>query len=325
MADASSAFTSGRWVGENTLDVSCVVNGGDYDMPSELLLIGGGIGLLLVIVGWFGRRIDRHPRCRSCRYDLSGTEIAPTCPECGNDLERRRGIRVGRRKRHPIVVVLGLLLISCTAGGGVARLGHIDWYEYKPVWWLKNDLRAADTRSHRALWHRIRDGKMSQTDIETTVALAMKKHMNPDYPWTAELGELVEVAHDLGATTDLDHGLFLRQAFELAFVPTVIDPQSSQGTATLKLDMTRPRLSRRRIPFDPDRRLMALLVPKSPLIASISPLEIPMVWEVCIYEGSVDEPTYASANEVPAPITRWTMTKPAAVEVPYDNRWGRRR
>lgn len=42
------------------------------------------LGLGMVAAGWRGRRLNDHPVCRSCRFDLSG--VLPdgvTCQECG--------------------------------------------------------------------------------------------------------------------------------------------------------------------------------------------------------------------------------------------------
>ncbi len=65
-----------------------------------LLLAVSLIGLILFIRCWRGKRIDDHPLCRRCRYDLIGTpEPRKTCPECGTDLTDSHALVIGSRKR----------------------------------------------------------------------------------------------------------------------------------------------------------------------------------------------------------------------------------
>jgi hypothetical protein len=59
----------------------------------------GSLGLILLIIGLRGWRIDDHPWCRKCRYDLSGLDEPAACPECGADLARRRAVRIGLHGR----------------------------------------------------------------------------------------------------------------------------------------------------------------------------------------------------------------------------------
>lgn len=54
---------------------------------SPLILLLAAIwflaALALLIRGWRGKRIDDHPLCRACGFDLSGNSDAKSCPECG--------------------------------------------------------------------------------------------------------------------------------------------------------------------------------------------------------------------------------------------------
>ena len=68
-----------------------------------LLLLAAAVavaGLALAAIGLRGRRVDAHPHCRRCGYDLAGTPDATVCTECGRDLtaeRRHRGHLRGRR------------------------------------------------------------------------------------------------------------------------------------------------------------------------------------------------------------------------------------
>jgi tRNA(Ile2) C34 agmatinyltransferase TiaS len=51
------------------------------------------VGISALVRGLRGRRIDDHPLCRRCGFDLTGKpETSTRCPECGSDLRRPRAI-----------------------------------------------------------------------------------------------------------------------------------------------------------------------------------------------------------------------------------------
>lgn len=54
------------------------------DLPTIAFIGLAALGLALFWRGWRGRRIDNHPWCRKCRFDLKGLwPGAARCPECG--------------------------------------------------------------------------------------------------------------------------------------------------------------------------------------------------------------------------------------------------
>lgn len=134
------------------------------------------IGAILTVRGWCGPRIDDHPRCRRCRYDLSGIDDPQTCPECGRALTRRRAVRHGRRRRRRVVLVFGvlLLLLGATGGGmvGVDRAKSIEWDPHKPTWWLTSDLRNGRLRAWNELRRRQNHDALSVDQTVTLVGIA---------------------------------------------------------------------------------------------------------------------------------------------------------
>src|SRR5436190_24294292 len=100
-------------------------------------------GILLLAVGLRGRRVDDHPVCRKCGFDLSGrAEGAFTgrCSECGMDLAKKRAVRLGNRRKRGRLLGAGALVTAV----GVMWLGSMGWIttrgidvnHYKPVWML---------------------------------------------------------------------------------------------------------------------------------------------------------------------------------------------
>ena len=62
-------------------------------------LMGGVVlGLVLVALGWRGKRLNDHPICRSCRFDLDGT--LPDGTEAGQGLSHRRSPKAMDRDRR---------------------------------------------------------------------------------------------------------------------------------------------------------------------------------------------------------------------------------
>src|SRR2546427_12425775 len=77
--------------------------------PLGLMMIGG---LFALVYGIRGRRTDDHPICRRCGFDLFGRpEGSEGCSECGADLHAATAMRIGHRRRRPMLALLGVLLI----------------------------------------------------------------------------------------------------------------------------------------------------------------------------------------------------------------------
>lgn len=71
--------------------------------------------------GWRGRRVDDHPLCGRCRYDLHascgpGGELPERCPECGTEPRTFFGVFIGNRRRQPRLA---------WAGGTLAAVGLV--------------------------------------------------------------------------------------------------------------------------------------------------------------------------------------------------------
>ncbi len=81
------------------------------------VLIASMGGIVLCFAGIRGRRIDDHPLCSRCGYDLIGHAQRPYhCPECGSDTTLPGGVTIGRRNlsRSRVLAGISLIILSST-------------------------------------------------------------------------------------------------------------------------------------------------------------------------------------------------------------------
>ncbi|QDU35153.1 hypothetical protein KS4_32330 [Poriferisphaera corsica] len=69
-------------------------------------------GLLLIYLAHLGKKLDNHPVCKYCKYDLYGSPRPfLECPDCGRPIHDIRYITHGNRRKRPQLQILGLILI----------------------------------------------------------------------------------------------------------------------------------------------------------------------------------------------------------------------
>ena len=174
-------------------------------MMYVILLSGVSLfGLLLLVLGVRGKRIDDHPLCRKCKYDLVGTAQLPTkCPECGSELSKNRATRIGNRKRKRVVLAIGLIIFttSLTMTGlfGWAQAKNFDWYPFKPLWLLSNEAmhtvpRSQVNKPQREIHRRLADDKLSDRQIDGLVEKALKLQADQSIKWDLFWGDIIEDA-----------------------------------------------------------------------------------------------------------------------------------
>ncbi|GEM_PF-5640894 len=109
------------------------------------------IGVKALLHGLRGRRVDDHPACSACQFDLIGSwPNSKTCPECGADLKSAGAVQHGQRRRRPAVVGIGAAMLLVTAAlmflaAFDSRLS-INWNALKTDGWLVRDLRSTEAQ-----------------------------------------------------------------------------------------------------------------------------------------------------------------------------------
>ena len=186
-----------------------------------LLIVAAVLGLCLTFVGLRGRRVDEHPLCRRCGFDLTGNPDAAVCNECGADLTRPRATKIGHRARRRLPLTLGLsLLVPCLLIGGVVGyvvLRGIDVQAYKPAWLLARELRSADNPTRDAafaeLGKRMTNGKLSDAATADSVTWVLDVQGDAAKAWDDQWGTLVEDARAAGKVGDEQWRRYARQGW----------------------------------------------------------------------------------------------------------------
>lgn len=169
---------------------------------ATLLLL---LGLVLIDLGWRGRRIGDHPTCRKCGFDLSGLAVGiGPCPECGRTLDTPRATARGTRRRRPALAVVGACLLLLTLSWGVLNHFQGHWlHRLKPLSLILIEARHA----HMMLADELGDelirrhnaGRFSETDLDRVIRtlLDVQCRYSSDYSksgWTESYGDLLESA-----------------------------------------------------------------------------------------------------------------------------------
>lgn len=99
------------------------------------------LGGLALVRGRRGIRVDDHPHCTGCKFDLFGLADASVCPECGVSLQSPAARTIGTFRASPRWIVSGSILLAMAllafAGWNFSLVGGIDWYAKMPLWLLE--------------------------------------------------------------------------------------------------------------------------------------------------------------------------------------------
>lgn len=161
------------------------------------------LGVLLIAIGRIGRKINKHPVCRSCGFDLDGVYPASvTCPECGAGLKRAGGVRIGARKRLHVLTAIGALVaalpITPIALVLYASITGADINKYKPLglllWEAPRTMGPRSVAIAEELHSRMQAKQLDSTQESRIVDLALELQGNPSFAWSESWGDVVERA-----------------------------------------------------------------------------------------------------------------------------------
>src|SRR5690349_2509051 len=166
-----------------------------------ILLPVAFLSLLTLTLALRGRKVDDHPHCRKCKFDLFLQPPTTTrCPECGSPLSSKKSIRQGKRQLNsrPFTIAL-LVLLICSADAAIHawhRAKTITWIHYAPDWWLQRqaDSKRADSRDTALaeLTRRILTGQIPPKLESALVAKALAYQADPSRPWVPGWGDIVQ-------------------------------------------------------------------------------------------------------------------------------------
>lgn len=182
------------------------------------------LGIALLWAGLRGRRINDHPICRSCAFDLAGVyPAAVTCPECGAGLKRANGIRQGARRRLWSVAAAGLLLIAAPASliatVAFGLLTGAQLNDYKPLrllmWEAARARGPRETELVRELIDRVENQPMELATGTAISELALRANADRSRPRSPAWPDLIEAAHEQSILSNMDHQKYLNESMEL--------------------------------------------------------------------------------------------------------------
>jgi len=192
-------------------------------LPSVLvvLLVSMAVGVALLVLGLRGRRVNDHPICRWCSFDLKGVyPESVTCPECGAGLKRDGAVRLGARRRLAGMIFVGALLaIAPTVPLGVvafATMTGSDLNAYKPVglllWEAKNADAARSGKIADELVRRAMAKSLAADQYTTVIDAALALQGDTSRAWNESWGSLIERAELDGVLSAADRSRFDEQA-----------------------------------------------------------------------------------------------------------------
>ena len=190
------------------------------------------VSIVLLVMGFIGKRVGDFPTCSSCGFDVSGiaTDENSKCPECGSVLHNN--MVIGRRQKRPSFVVIGA--IPLLFAGAIATLvlykgGWTQLNANKPVILLSADLAIGGKFESAALSElktRMSRNELSRSQVSSLVRYALMAQEDIKRPWDPMAGDLLEMARSAGKMSDADWKKYVMNACR---VQLEISPRVMRG------------------------------------------------------------------------------------------------
>lgn len=188
------------------------------------------IGLTLLLFGRRGRRMNDHPICAACRFDLVGVyPDVQLCPECGVTLNTPKSVVTGARRPSRRMITLSVICLIMGPLTLVGTFGPVlagrTWYHYMPTSMLiaraptANILNVTSILSE--LTSRYRAGALRDRQIDAVVKTILAQQAKPllatglTHSWTPEWGDLFETLAAGGDVAPEDYATFVQQALSI--------------------------------------------------------------------------------------------------------------
>lgn len=221
-------------------------------MPALIVLSSLAL-LAILLLAWAirGKRIDDHPLCRKCRFDLVGlmaTGRTPParCPECGCDLAAT-GLHIGNRRRRRralnLAIVLLVIAIPAAAGAGYLRLARTNIYPYLPTWalmWRYEQDLPGQAAIPLELMTRVKAGAIDAASGARIMRRLLAVQADQSQQWIPGWGALAESLIENSLVTNDDAMTFLRQGV----IATLLCPKRGRagGSAMIGMKVSSHRL-----------------------------------------------------------------------------------
>lgn len=149
--------------------------------------------------------------------------ITVTCPECGGGLTRAKAVRIGERKRMPIVSVLGLLLVVGPVVGVVplvfAVLSGKGAVSKLPLGIVLFLATGSDSTIATELESRLLSSKLAKDEIEAVIAKTVQLQGDWSSEWSPKWGDVYEAAATLGPIPPPLMEAWERQSMTFRIIP----------------------------------------------------------------------------------------------------------
>ncbi|WP_432798625.1 hypothetical protein [Poriferisphaera sp. WC338] len=193
----------------------------------SLMMIGIGlwimVGLVLWLWGWRGKRLDDHPVCGRCGFDLVGMKAdmrevsnraGQRCTECGAALwvddvrlngekPGKAAVRIGNRVRGVKKMVAGTVMLVLGLTPMVLMMSGVDWQSKKPNWLLVWEVEHPDWSSDvpgviGELETRMMNNKVSAPMMRALGESLLDLAQDEDVVWRDEWGGMLVSLHKSG-------------------------------------------------------------------------------------------------------------------------------